>query len=81
MSKHWRCLENSSQQGTRGESLLVFLYSDNNKDFEKLSMGDQSFSISKQCMFVYFHEFKKCNTDIYVCYDAALLFDCQGVIS
>ena len=25
-------------------------------------------------MHVFFHEFKKCNTDIYVCYDAALLF-------
>ena len=51
MSKHWRCLENSSQQGTRGEPLRICLYSGNNKDFEKLSIRDQSFSFSKKCMF------------------------------
>ena len=54
MSKHWRYLENfvlnSSQQGTRGETLRIFLYSDNNKDLEKLPIPDRSLRISKKCI-------------------------------
>ena len=63
--------EGTYEEPLRNETLYS---NDNNKNSEKLSILDQSFSIVR-------NEFTKCNTDIYVCFDAALLFDCQGVIS
>ena len=65
-----------AQEVNPGESFFTYIMTRILRNF-----GYEIKVLVSQKMNVYFHEFKKCNTDIYVCYDAALLYDCQGVIS